>query len=166
MRHERSLWRKAGEWAGRATVRKTLAAPLLYLALGAARAAVLILPFRAYAPIFGEPCAAGHSKPDAPSLSPEAHHEGARARRIGRTVEVIASTTPWKSNCLAQALVVAGCLRVLKIGFTVHFGVAQPEDTATPIEAHSWVMAGAFPVTGYRESLNMTCVHSFRYTSA
>ena len=87
--------------------------------------------------------------------------EGARARHIGRTIESVARFTPWNSNCLAQALVAALCLRVARIGFSVHFGMIASEKGAASIEAHSWVMAGAYPVTGYAESRGMTCLQTF-----
>lgn len=157
-----SLWRRARKRVARITARQALAAVPLFLALGAARAAALILPFRVYAPLFGEPCAPGD--PPMPTDEIERRRpEEARARHIGRTIESLARFTPWNSNCLAQTIVAAACLRVLKIGFRVHFGVAQSRQAATPIEAHSWVISGALPVTGYRESLGMTCVQTFCY---
>ncbi|MEL6239552.1 MAG: lasso peptide biosynthesis B2 protein [Pseudomonadota bacterium] len=166
MNEERTFWQKAGKWAARATWRQALSVPVLYVALGAARGAVLVLPFRLYAPLFGAPSTEPDEAEKASVLTPEAERNGARARRIGVIIEAVARFTPWKSNCLAQALVVAVCLRLLKIGFSVHFGVARTEDAVTAVEAHSWVMVGAFPVTGFRESRGMTCVQTFEHAPA
>jgi len=144
-------------------VRQALAGPFLFLALGIARAAALSLPFRTYAPIFGELCddpdtAPPHSIP----ATREPSREGRRARHIGRTIESAARLTPWNSNCLAQALVAAVCLRIARIGYCVHFGMAPGDKADQPIEAHVWVMAGSYPVSGYAESQGMTCLQTFR----
>ncbi|MEM6494245.1 MAG: lasso peptide biosynthesis B2 protein [Pseudomonadota bacterium] len=165
MNEKVSLWRRARKGVAKITARQALAAVPLFLALGAARAAALILPFRVYAPLFGDPSPPTQSISPTPSNGVEDRREGARARHVGRTIETVARFTPWNSNCLAQTIVAAVCLRLLKIAFQVRFGVAQSQQAATPIEAHSWVMSGAFPVTGYRESLGMTCVQTFRYRS-
>ncbi|MEO0870716.1 MAG: lasso peptide biosynthesis B2 protein [Pseudomonadota bacterium] len=145
------------------TARQAIASPFLFVALGLARAVVLILPFRTYAPVFGELCddyttAPASAIPSERQSSPE----GSRARHIGRTIEAVAHWTPWNSNCLAQALVAAVCLRALRTSFSVHFGVAPSEKAGQLIEAHSWVMAGGYPVTGYAQSVGMTRLQTFR----
>ncbi|MEO0589268.1 MAG: lasso peptide biosynthesis B2 protein [Pseudomonadota bacterium] len=145
------------------TVRQAFAGPFVFIALGIARAAALSLPFRTYAPIFGEVCDDHATAP--PSAIPAAREpsrEGRRARHIGRTIESVARFTPWNSNCLAQTLVAAVCLRAARISFSVHFGVSPSEKADQPIEAHSWVMAGAYPVTGYAQSVGMTRLQTFR----
>ncbi|MDJ0978359.1 MAG: lasso peptide biosynthesis B2 protein [Erythrobacter sp.] len=136
-------------------MRQLLAVPFVFVGLGLARAAVMTMPFRTYASVLGRDTqdhASGEIEPRA----------GRRARRIGRLIEQIAQRTPWRSNCLAQALVAAVILRALGIRYVVHFGVSNSVGSLASIEAHSWVMAGDYPVTGYRESQGMTCVSSFR----
>ena len=144
------------------TVRQVIAGPFLFVALGLARAVVLALPFRTYAPVFGELCENPATAPS-PSIPPsrEPSLTGSRARHIGRTIEAVAQLTPWNSNCLAQTLVAALCLRTARISYSVHFGVAASAKPAQLIEAHSWVMAGAYPVTGYAQSQGMTCLQTF-----
>lgn len=144
------------------TARQVLAFPFLFVALGLARATALCAPFRTYAPVFGELCEDPATAPPGVITTPRApSRAGRRARHIGRTIESVARFTPWNSNCLAQALVAALCLRVARIGFSVHFGMIASEKGAASIEAHSWVMAGAYPVTGYAESRGMTCLQTF-----
>ena len=143
-----------------ASLRQLIASPFLFAALGLARAMVLTMPFRFYAPLLGR------DAPDSAAVSPPPPSEhGWRARRIGGLIEAVAQFTPWNSNCLAQTIVAALCLRALGIGYTVHFGVATNTGTLNALEAHSWVMAGEFPVTGFRESSGMTPVRTFRLGS-
>lgn len=153
------LWRRARGLAARVSLRQMLASPLVFLALGLARATALTLPFRLYAPLLGEDWS--QSAPAAAPVQPAGRSAGRRAARIGRLIETVARTTPWDSNCLAQAIVAALCLRLLSINYTVHLGVAPSAVGTQAIEAHAWVMASGYPVTGYRESLGMTCVRTF-----
>ena len=150
------VWRRARSFVRHTTLRQKIAAPVLYLALGLARAMVLSMPFRVYAPLLGE-----LAKDNAACTSPTASQAN-RAMRIGYLIEGVAQFTPWNSNCLAQAIVASLCLRRLKIGYSVHFGVAKSGDAAASLEAHSWVMAGEYPVTGFEEAQGMTCLRTFR----
>jgi len=149
-----TLWKRVKTFARHTTIRQKLAAPLLFAALGVARAIVLTLPFRIYAPLLGE-----LAKDNAPTPSPNRRNAN-RAMRIGRLIDVIAQFTPWLSNCFARTIVAALCLRMLRIGYSVHFGVAQGE--AAALEAHCWVMAGEYPITGFEEAKGMTCLRTFR----
>ena len=151
-----SKWRLAKSLIKSTSVRQKLMLPLFYLSLGIARAMVLLMPFRLYAPLLGE--LAGDN---GASVSPAPGVAG-RAMRIGKLIEAVSQFTPWLSNCLAQAIVASVCLRLLKIGYSVHFGVAKSSDAAAALEAHSWVMAGEYPVTGFAESHGMTCLRTFR----
>lgn len=158
------LWSRARAFAAHTTWRQKAAAPLLYLALGVARAMVLLVPFRVYAPLLGEHAAPGDPSPppaQCPDEGEAARIAGRRARRLGGLIEALAGLTPWTSNCLVQTIVAALCLRVMGIGYAVHFGVARSLEHVRSLEAHSWVMAGDYPVTGYRDAAGMTCVHSF-----
>ncbi|MEO1729404.1 MAG: lasso peptide biosynthesis B2 protein [Pseudomonadota bacterium] len=150
------LWHRANSFIRHTTLRQKFAAPILYVVLGLARAMVLSMPFRSYAPLLGE-----LAQDNAACASPSAS-EANRAMRIGYLIEGVAQFTPWNSNCLAQAIVASLCLRLLKIGYSVHFGVAKSGDGAASLEAHSWVMAGEYPVTGFEEAQGMTCLRTFR----
>ena len=150
------LWRRAKAFARYSALRQKLATPLLVIALGLARAMVLTFPFRVYAPLLGE--LADDNRATAEPTRKDAN----RARRIGKVIETVAQFTPWSSNCLAQAIVASLCLRVLGIAYSVHFGVARKEGGGPRMEAHSWVMVGEHPVTGFEESVGMTCLRTFR----
>jgi len=139
-----------------ASARQLAAAPFVIAALGAARVMVLSVPFRFYAPLLGSPASDNTGSPPPPKSA------GWRARRIGAFIERLAQSTPWTSNCLVQAIVAAVVLRLLGISYAVHFGVARRGEDASALEAHSWVMAGEHPVTGFRDAEGMTCVRTFR----
>ncbi len=150
------LWRRAQLFARHSTPRQKLATPLLVAGLGLARAMVLTLPFKTYVPILGQ------LADDNAGAAEPARSDGFRAQRIGKLIEAVASFTPWNSNCLAQAIVASLCLRVLGIGYSVHFGVAPKGGIGSSVEAHSWVMAGEHPVTGFEGSIGLTCLRTFR----
>ncbi len=111
-----------------------------WLLLGLARAAVLCLGFRRIAPWLGRPVA------EPPSLLSLDERGWRRARQIGRTLRLSARHTPWKSNCLAQALAARCLLGLFGIPHVVCFGVARSD--ASQLQAHAWVIAGQSFVTG------------------
>lgn len=145
----------------KATPRQLLAAPFLIFALGLARAMVLSVPFRMYAGIFGSD--APHEEHSTIISADFDANSRARARRLGALIETLARHTPWRSNCLAQAIVAAVCLRMMGIAYHVHFGVASSSCAEGALDAHSWVMAGDVPVTGFREAQAMIQVRAFHW---
>lgn len=116
----------------------------VFLALGCARLAIAILPFRTYARRMGR-----QSPLDtrAPSLSAA---QLKRAKSIGRVVRSTANITPWASLCLAQAMVAAALLGVANIPYCVFFGLSSTSDphAPDPLAAHSWVRAAETNLTG------------------
>jgi hypothetical protein len=82
------------------------------LLLGAARAAVLLFPYRRIMAALGQ------------RLGETAVPNDAKRAAIGKVawgIRVVSSRTPWKSNCLAQALARRG------VGSTLHLGVAREQ---------------------------------------
>lgn len=111
-----------------------------WLLLGAARAAVRCLGFRRLAPWLGQSVAV---PPPMPAPDERAQR---RAVQIARTIRLASGHTPWQSNCLTQALAAHCFLCLFRVGHMVCFGVARSD--ATQLQAHSWVLAGDFCVTG------------------
>lgn len=133
--------------------------PLVFVLLGLARAAILLLPFRSYSRLFGLYHQTGTFTPVL--TSPEV----VRVRRVGRIVRATANVTPWESLCLVQALVASLLLRFLGLPYILHFGLAKntdpQEQEAEPMKAHAWVTAGPIAVTGGRSLSKFTVVGSY-----
>lgn len=104
--------------------------------LGAARVAVVVLPFRAIARWLGVPMASSSEPSPADALI---------ARRIGGAVARAAHHVPWKAVCLPQAIAAKAMLRRRGIGATLHFGVSKQGER---LGAHAWLMVGTLGVSG------------------
>ncbi|WP_371396766.1 lasso peptide biosynthesis B2 protein [Fretibacter rubidus] len=135
------------------TWREKLMMPVIFLALGAARLMVLIVPFRRYGFIFGH-------KLGSRAVQPSIDATAQLADR-GRVIRTVAKNTPWSSNCLAQAIVAAVYLRILRLPFTTYFGVKKSNKDAVDLDAHAWVVAGDIGITGLKQSIGMTPVSTF-----
>lgn len=124
-------------------------------ALGRARLALILRPFRRIAASLGEIGAES-----AASVSPE--HD-AIARQVGWAVETMARHVPWDSLCLAQAIAAWMLLQRRGISWTVYIGVAQ--NTGKPFEAHAWLRCGERLVTGGNGHEQYQVVASFSHST-
>ena len=136
----------------------TLVLPVFCL-LGVARAAILLLPFARYARSFGKQ---GTSTPMSVALSDK---QIQRIRQIGRVVRSTANVTPWRSLCLAQAMVAAFLLRIARIPHRTYFGVRPADESQSndPFAAHSWVRCEDYNVTGGQNVSSYTVVNIFEW---
>ena len=131
--------------------------PLVFVLLGVARLAILMLPFRSYVGLFGE----------VTDLSTVQGAATARAMSrqgsVGRVVRRTAKITPWESLCLAQAMVASVLLRASGVSFLVFFGVARADGdgSSDPLAAHCWVRVGEVNVTGGQNVSRFTVVKAF-----
>lgn len=139
--------------------------PVVFLLLGLARAAILVLPFRVYAPVLGRRRAASTDR-DWRVGSPLEPRDHERVLAIKQAIRAAARLTPWQSVCLPQALVAATLMRPLCIGFTAHLGVARGGEGAGPMQAHAWTVAGGAIVTGAGQLGRYTRVASFAHDPA
>ncbi|MEP5154562.1 lasso peptide biosynthesis B2 protein [Planktotalea sp.] len=116
----------------------------VFCILAIARAAILILPFRKYAGLFGQ-----KTGNDIEVVALQTFQRN-RARAIGKTIRMVAKVTPWQSVCLPQAMTACFLLRLYKVPFTTFFGVmsSNPKNNQDPLLAHVWVCAGTSIVTG------------------
>ncbi len=112
-----------------------------YVMLGLSRTAILCLPFRWIAPVFGAP----HRAPIHRGLS---QNQLAQLKHISRGVERAARRTPWNSNCLAKAMVTRILLSKNNIPCIVFFGIAKDKGAETKDIAHAWVESGDHMVVG------------------
>ena len=128
----------------------------IWLALGVARAAILIVSFRRLSAYLGRALGAS---PWVPLLSTS---QEKRASQVSTLVRMAAKYTPWESNCFTQALVARMVLGWLGIPCTMYFGLARDAGAdAGKLRAHAWVAAGRVYVTGGLGHDKFTVVGSF-----
>jgi hypothetical protein len=121
-----------------------VAEALAYLA--GARVAVVALPFHILARRLGarqaETLTTGPLDP--------------ASRRVGWAIAAAARRTPWRSECLEQAIAAKAMLKRRGIEGTLYLGVAQH-----PSEAHAWLRVGDRNVTGGTDVGRYAVVASF-----
>ena len=101
--------------------------------LGAARLALLTIPFRHISPHLGQQLEAA-STPTGASAPP------AGARQVGWAVEIMARHTPWESACLAQTI--AGKWMLQRRGLSSRLYLGTRKDETGKLTAHAWLQAG------------------------
>jgi hypothetical protein len=124
-----------------------------FLLLGAARMAVLILPFRWLARSLGK-----HMK-ETDKLLPPADLK--LARTIGAAVQTAANYTPWGSVCLPQAVAAQWMLKRRHIAGTLYLGVMKDETKPEKLAAHAWLRCGPAILTGAKGHRQYTVVSTF-----
>jgi len=110
-----------------------------WLYLGAARAALLLVPFRRIATHLGQQLMAQNEAP--PDLPPPP-----AARNIAGAVETMSYHTPWESACLAQTI--AGKFMLKQRGIPSRLYLGTKKDEAGNLTAHAWLQAGNEIVIG------------------
>lgn len=111
-----------------------------WLLTGLARALVLLLPFKAYAPLLGEYAGVSAVIP-LPEPGKLRH-----ADSIGRAVRMASRYTPWQANCQAQAIAARFLLGLLGVPYALFYGVASAPERQ--MKAHAWVASGPVAVVG------------------
>ncbi len=117
---------------------------ITYLAL--ARVAVIALPFRVLAPRLGV------RQAETPAIA--APHPA--PRRVAWAIAAASRRTPWRSECLEQAIAAKAMLRRRRIASTLYLGMARD-----PVAAHAWLRVGDLNVTGGRDVARYAVVASF-----
>ena len=146
--------------------RRTWTARLLLIEavcwLGWARLLVLTLPFRWIVRLWGlhpQPLPGNDAAP-APPATRTVH-------AVQDALAAVSRYTPWRSNCLAQALAANRMLHRRRLPSTLYLGVAKPADR--PFAAHAWLRCGAQFVTGEagrQQFTPVTCLGSRPHGSA
>lgn len=105
-----------------------------------ARMAVITLPFRWIAKGLGEK--------EAPSgdIDITSKADDLELNKIGWTIRRISDHTPWKSNCLAQAITAQKMLARRNRSSEMYFGLKRGE--TSEMEAHAWLKSGDTVLTG------------------
>ncbi|MBN8499983.1 MAG: lasso peptide biosynthesis B2 protein [Sphingomonadales bacterium] len=116
----------------------TLAIAWLLLALAAL--VIRWIPFRRLTPLLGRQIGAVGCIPLVTARQED------RARLVKRAVRRAATLSPWRNDCLPQALVGAALCRAVNVPVTTHLGVRL--NGTAPLEAHAWTCSGKVAVTG------------------
>ncbi|MDO8678753.1 MAG: lasso peptide biosynthesis B2 protein [Acidobacteriota bacterium] len=106
------------------------------VSLGAARAMILLMPFRWIAPwLERKPRGSGRPAVPDPVLTGS----------VRRAVTIAANHVPWNAVCLPQAMAAKFMLALRGCPSTLHLGVAR---TGAALTAHAWLEAGNVIVVG------------------
>lgn len=128
--------------------------------LGLARLLVLALPFHWLLAIWR----LYHQPLTAPWPTSQEHQA---VEPLRGAIQAASRYTPWRSNCLAQALAANRMLQRRRLPSTLYIGVAKPVDQ--PLAAHAWLRCGEQFVTGeagWQEFTPATCLGSRPHGSA
>lgn len=116
---------------------------ILYPLSGVIRLAILTLPYKILSKYYGNL----HSNTQLSIPCDETQKK--IAWEIGKITDLIARHTPWKSECLVQALMVKTLLKYYQIPHTLHLGALMCKDPEEePMKAHAWVLVGPWIVCG------------------
>ncbi len=123
----------------------------------AARAALVLFPFRSVAARLGMP----RSPQDPNSLrsSPLSPAQQHKVQEIAWAVARAARHVPFRAVCLPQAIAAKAMLRRRGIDSVLHFGVAKRGDQS--LDAHAWLDAAGIGVTGFPVGAEFTEVARF-----
>ena len=126
-----------------------------WVLLGAARFALLVLPFRVISRHIGPQC-----PPAEVASATEAVPD--LARRITWAVDAMSRHTPWESACLAQALV--GKLMLDRRGVASRLYLGTRKDAAGNLAAHAWLKVAGTTVLGGRGHETFTALAAYGAT--
>jgi hypothetical protein len=124
-----------------------------FLLLGAARLALIILPFKWLAVTLGR-----HMEEPGKEMNPSVVR---CARMIGQAVCAAANYTPWKSVCLPQAVAAKWMLKRRRIAATLYLGVSKDGSKPQELAAHAWLRCGTLILTGRDGHRRFTVVSKF-----
>ncbi|MEO8257340.1 MAG: lasso peptide biosynthesis B2 protein [Acidobacteriota bacterium] len=148
-----SRWRprmqriRRASWADRRLLTEAV------LCLGLARFSVCVVPSRWLLHRLGRQ--RYETRPDEDIRSTDA------ARRVGAAISGVSPYTPWRSNCLAQALAAHVLLRRRSISSTLYLCVTRERGR---LEAHAVLRSGPYLITGGDDHERYTRVASFGWT--
>lgn len=117
----------------------------------------MILPFRIIARVLGQ---YRQAAPFMPLANPD---QMRLALTIGRAIQTAASHTPWKSECLVQAVVASLLLKLNHTPHGVYLGMKKNPLSPNGMLAHAWVSSGSVAVTGEHSFDQFTVIGNFIY---
>jgi len=121
--------------------------------LGIVRLAIFILPFRYLTPFMGKKMAESPAEIDPKLL--------AKAVKIGWSVNVVSSITPWENRCLVRAFAAQIILLILKTPSTLYLGLKKND--SRQLQAHAWLRCGTLTLIGARERESYKSIVQFAH---
>lgn len=109
---------------------------------GLIRLMVLTLPFRSFQQILGHPV---NNRQVCSIAKPGKVN---RALKLGRTIRIASKYTPWKSNCMVEAVVARLLLVIMNIDHVIFLGARLDSYDEKDMKAHAWLMVGNQFVVG------------------
>lgn len=137
----------------RRNLRDWLLALEAFAFLCVAKAVVMLVPFRRYAPRLGR------SEAETPAAISPADRRV--AVKISWAVQAVARHVSLGFVCLPQALAAQRMLRRRRLPNTIYFGVSLIAPQQDDMMAHAWIRAGDKIVTGEREIAGHVVVAKF-----
>lgn len=122
--------------------------PIAWIAIGLAAMVLMLVPFRKIAPLLGQNCGAV-------ALSPLGNSStDAWALWIGQAIQLASRNSPFRADCLPQALAAVALCWLAGLPTALHLGSTVPRAGAEKqMEAHAWVQSGRVNVTGGGNSM-------------
>ncbi len=126
----------------------------VFVLLFCARMAIISLPFRWIAKTLGE------KEDPRGEVDKSSKPNDLELNRIGWTIRRVSVHTPWKSNCLAQAITAQNMLARRNRTSEIYFGLKRGKDSK--MEAHAWLKSDDTILTGGGELEKYAVVAIFR----
>lgn len=115
----------------------------LWLMSSILRLTILLLPSRTYCGLLG------NSLNNVQLSTLATSQQLTFAYRMGKLIDKVSKYTPWKSECLVQAISIALICRRYAIPYVVYLGVRKRKNEHSgDLEAHAWTCVGGNVVTG------------------
>lgn len=111
---------------------------------------ILIFPFRLYA-----------EKLESQKMPLQAYSPDQKKHlifKISQAIVRVRRITPWKNQCLTEAITAKWMLRRRNVSSTLFFGVSKDNNVLT---AHAWLKCDEFFVTGRKGMHKFTTVRTF-----
>ncbi len=87
--------------------------------------------------------------------------QASKATRMGQLVNMVANNTPWKFQCLAQALCIKWLLNRYKIPSVFYLGALLTKNTTPEMKAHAWVEVREHTIIGSPQHKHYKVIASF-----
>lgn len=83
------------------------------------------------------------------------------AREIGCTIAILDKYTPWKTNCMVDAILARIWLSAYRIPYVFYLGAYLTKEVSEPMKAHAWVGVGPRLIVGGKGHLRYAIVSTF-----
>ncbi len=128
--------------------------PALFM-LGICNIVIILFPYRTISRFFG------HNIGPVAVMPMASSQQEKTASAIGQVVRIAAGYTPWRSDCLRQAMLAIFLCKIYAVPYALHLGFPlynkRNDDERT---AHAWLVSGRVFITGgksFRQHHSVAC---------